>query len=797
MNPSEGDVLQWFERSLDQPVGARRAWLDAQALPAWLLTRVVRLLETEATVGDFLEQPAATPEPDGFPQLGERVGPFRLVDRIDSGGMGVVYLAARADDAYEQQVAVKLIRPLHLGANATFRNQLIARFENERALLARLNHPNIARILDGGSTASGIPWLAMEYVDGTSLIDHCDRNALDLAARLRLFRKVCDGVQEAHRHLIVHRDLKPENILVGTDGEPRLLDFGIARTLEEGPDGATSLTSLTAMTPAYASPEQVRRQPTTTRSDVYSLGVMLYQLLAGMRPYELAGLSPAEAERTVCETQPPPLRVATDRAVLDDADRRRRLAKIDGDLERIVAKAMHKDIDRRYGSAQELAWDVQRWLDGKPVLAHPDSAAYRIGKFVRRHRAGTALAAIALLAILGAAGIAAWQARQAARAADDMRQVNAFLLDVLSMSDPFDAGSELTLSQALDGAAERIDEHFPDRPDLSAEVRFGIGYSMLSRYRLEQAQVQLERALDESTRVFGRGDVRTIRVIEGMAGLRQEQGRIDDAEALFKEGISLAERNGLRRDAIYLYMLNNLGMLYMNQDRYPEADAMLQRTLDTWNAAHDTGGASSDHANLLNNLAQVAHERKDHARADRLYREAQAELESLFPGGNPDLAIALGNRGLLAEEQGRPAEALALYRQSLAMRERVFRGDHPMLVVGLANVARLSAATGDAAQALQAGERAAAMADRVYTEPGGRHASVLGSLAEARLANGDTAGAGESWLRAQALLARVASPPPSVESYLARVRATLCAEPGAPAAACAGAAPRPSAADTR
>jgi len=783
----EAQVLAWFERALDRPVADRRDWIEAQDLPDWLRLRVLRLLDAESGVGDFLEQPPAQPEPDGFPQLGERVGNYQLLERIDSGGMGVVYLARRADEAYQQQVAVKLIRPLHLGANAAFRAQLVARFENERALLARLAHPNIARILDGGTTVSGLPWLAMEYVEGLSLVDYCERHALDVDARLRLLRKVCDGVQEAHRHLIVHRDLKPENILVGADGEPRLLDFGIARMLDAPEDGSAShaLTSLTAMTPAYASPEQVRRQPTTTRSDVYSLGVLLYQVLTGVRPYELAGLSPAEAERTICETRPQPLRVAADRAPLDDAVRQRRLAKLDDDLERIVAKAMHKDVERRYGSAQELADDLQRRLDGRPVRAHPDSPMYRFGKFIGRHRVGATLASLALLAILGATGVALWQARQARQAADDMRRVNGFLLDVLSMGDPFEGSGELTLSQALDGAAERIDEHFPDRPDLSADVRFGIGYSMVSRYRLDQAERQLERAHADSERVFGRDDLRTIRVVEALAGLRHEQGRIGEAEALYRDGIARVERAGLQDDDIHLYLVNNLGMLYMTQDRYDEADAWLQRALAIFRESHATDTPDADHAKLVSNLAQVVHDRRDYPRADGLYREAQAELEVLYPDGNGDLAIVLGNRGLMAEEQGDKAGALDLFLRSLAMREHVFKGDNPSVVTALVHVARLTADTGDAATALPIAERAVAMADRVYTEPNARHATAHATLAQVRAGAGDLAGAGESLQRARTLLARVEDPPSSVREKVEQVAAALCARPGAPSAACA------------
>lgn len=785
MERSEGEVLTWFERALDQPPPRRRPWLAAQSLPEWLHARVLRLLDADDAAGGFLEQPVAAPDPEGFPRPGERLGSYELLQRIDSGGMGVVHLARRADDAYEQLVALKLIRPLHLGASTEFQRQLVARFENERALLARLSHPNIARILDGGSTASGIPWLAMEYIEGASLVEHCDHGGLDVAARLRLFRKVCEGVQEAHRHLIVHRDLKPENILVDAAGEPKLLDFGIARMLDADGGGLPALTSLTAMTPAYASPEQVRRQPPTTRSDVYSLGVLLYQLLTGIRPYELAGLSPAEAERTVCETRPLPLRIAVGRAPLDDAVRERRRAQFGSDLERIVARAMHKEADRRYGSAQELSDDIGRWLQGRPVLAHPDSAGYRLRRFVGRHRIGTALAACAAVAVAAAGGIAAWQAREAARAAEDMRQVNAFLMDVLSMSDPYNSGGELTLSQALDTAAERIDTHFGGRPDLSADVRFGIGYSMLSRYRLEQAEAQLQRALAESEAVFGHDDVRTLRVIEGLAGLRHEQGRIEEAIALYRDGIDRSARAGLQADPVHLYLLNNLGMLYMTQDRYAEADAMLLHTLQAWQAWHDSGEPGVDHANLLSNLAQVAHEKGEYARSDALYRQAQAELESLFPGGSPDLAIALGNRGQLAEDMGDPIAALALYRQSLAMRERMFQGDHPSLVVGLGNAARLAAAAGETGFALDAAQRGADMADRVYARPSARHASAWATVAETRLAAGDLDGAERALERARALLAAVEDPPASVPRYVGGIAARLCVALGAPATDCA------------
>lgn len=780
---TEGAVLDWFERALEQPVEQRATWLAAQGLPDALRLRVQRLLQTESSLGGFLEDGASAPEPEGFPAIGEQVGNYQLLSRLDGGGMGVVYRARRADGSYQQDVAVKLIRPLHLMAAPEFRRQMLARFEQERILLARLEHPNIARILDGGRTASGLPWLAMEFVDGVPLTDYCERHALDLHARLQLFLKVCAGVQEAHSHLVVHRDLKPDNILVTRDGQPKLLDFGIARTLGDDAGGDPGATQLTAMTPAYASPEHVRRQPLTTASDVYSLGVLLYQLIAGERPYRLDGLSPAEAERAICDGDPASLRSVLQRSARDDPARSARAVQLTDDLQHVVAKAMHKEAARRYPTAQSLAADIERWLQGRPVLAHPDSAGYRLGKFVGRHRLGVAAAAIALFAVVGTAGLALWQAREARQAAADMGEMNAFLLEVLQTSDPFDADRELTLSEALDAAAGSIDTRFADRPDLSAGIRFGVGYSMLSRYRLEQADRQLARALVESRAAFGDDDIRTLRVADAIAYLRQEQDRGKEAEAGFREVIAGIERNRLTNDPLYGSTLGNLGNLYLVREDYPQADAWLQRSL-AWYEAHPDAPAN-DRANALSNLAHAVHGLEDLPRADALYARAQAAMQSLYPDGNPDQAVLLNNRALLAEDRGDKPAALALHRQSLAMRRKVFSNSHPMVLTALANVARLTLETGAAADALPLATEAAALADRVFADaPNGRHASIQATLAEAKLANGDVAGAAAALQRADALLAMVKEAGPSYGQYLQRVRTALCVRADAPAGAC-------------
>lgn len=779
----ESQILQWYERTLDQEPAERRAWLDAQALPEWLMTRVLRLLDTESSLGGFLEEPLAMPGPADFPRIGERVGSYELLRRIDSGGMGVVYLARRADDAYQQQVAIKLIRPLHLGMGGGFREQIIHRFERERAVLARLRHANIARILDGGSTTAGIPWLAMDYVEGMSLLDYADAHALDGPARLALFRKVCDGVQEAHRHLIVHRDLKPDNILVDSDGEPKLLDFGIAHVLDDDSLRESPLTPLTAMTPAYASPEQVRREPLTTSSDVYSLGVVLYQLLTGNLPYAIDGMTSAQAELTMDKTNVPSLREALSAAPLDALQKKLRFRQLSPDLDLIVAKAMLRDPTSRYLSAQELGADIQRFLDGEPVLAHPDAALYRFGKFVRRHRAGSLATTLALVSILGATSIALWQGQEARKAAADTKQINAFLLDVLKMSDPFDAGAEPTLGQALDNAVTDINERFAGRPDLASEIRFGIGYSMLGRYQLQAAEQQLLQALAESQEAFGNNDTRTLRVQEAIAFLRQEQGRHEEAIRGFTDVATRMELERRIDDPLYPTALANLGNLYLAREDYAEADHWLRRA-DAQARRMGDAFPAIDAATIISNLAQAAHGLQDLAQAEVLYRDAQQRFETLQPEGAPDLAILLNNRALLAEETGDPLTALALHRSSLAIRRQAFKADHPMVMNALVNVAQLSIDHGDPVEALHLAEEAAGIADRTYTSPVGRHATTHATLALARLANNDTEGAVTALHRAEELFAQVVGPSPLVQQYMRKVQVILCQQSRRPADSC-------------
>nr|MBA3608102.1 serine/threonine protein kinase [Chthoniobacterales bacterium] len=333
-------------------------------------------------------------------------GSYRIVREIGRGGLGKVYLAERADDAYRKEVAIKLIR------RGLDTEDILSRFRNERQILAQLDHPNIARLIDGGTTADGLPYFVMEYVPGRTLLEFCDAQQLDNNARLQLFRQVCAAVSYAHQNLVIHRDLKPSNILVTEDGGPKLLDFGIAKLLTSDEEAQTqTIPGQRVMTPEYASPEQVKGGRVTTSSDVYSLGVVLYELLTGQKPYRLTSRSAEEIARAITEQVPERPSTVTSHETGSSGRRENRALR--GDLDRIVLMALRKEPERRYSSAAALADDIERHLTGRPVVAHQDTVSYRASKFVRRHKVGVFATALILLAILAGMTGTLWQSRQA------------------------------------------------------------------------------------------------------------------------------------------------------------------------------------------------------------------------------------------------------------------------------------------------------------------------------------------------------------------------------------------------
>jgi serine/threonine protein kinase len=371
-----------------------------------LLTEIRSLLSSHANLGDFLLEPLVA-QPSDEVLTGHRFGAYEIREVIGEGGMGVVYRAVRAAD-FEKQVAIKVVKR---GMDTSF---LLQRFRQERQILARFDHPNIADVLDGGATTDGRPYFVMEYVEGRSITEYCEQRRLAIVCRLRMFRQVCSAVQYAHQNLVVHRDIKPSNILVTNSGIPKLLDFGIAKLLEPAAD--SSIASQRPMTPECASPEQVRGEPVTTASDVYSLGVLLYNLISGEPPYRFVTRSAEEIIRVVCEADP---------------NKPSAVRPVSRELDNIVLKAMHKNPARRYVSAEQLSEDIERHLTGQPVQAHPDTFAYRASKFLMRHRAllsaGAAVAATLIIAL----GLAVREAAIATNRFNDLRSLaNSLIFEI-------------------------------------------------------------------------------------------------------------------------------------------------------------------------------------------------------------------------------------------------------------------------------------------------------------------------------------------------------------------------------
>jgi tetratricopeptide (TPR) repeat protein len=410
------------------PVKREEFLLQACGGDTGLLNDVRSLLDCESQAEGFFEQAIGEVAASISDQPNEdrRIGPYRIIRRLGQGGMGAVYLAIRDDDHYSKQVALKLVRQ---GMDTPW---LLERFRYERQILATLEHPHIARMLDGGATNEGLPYIVMEYVEGQPISTYVLTNALDVSARLRLFRDVCRAVEYAHRKLVIHRDLKPANILVATDGTPRLLDFGTAKLLNpEFEDAQRTQTGAQMLTPDYASPEQLRGEPVTTASDVYSLGIILYELLTGRRPFDTGGRASIALEHAITGTEILPPSVSAAR----EPKLRKTLA---GDLDNIVMMAIRKEPERRYGSVEQFSEDLRRYLDGLPIRARADTVSYRTRKFLQRNRVGVGAAAAAMIAVLSGAGVAVWQAHEAGIAADraqrrfdEVRALsNTFLFDV-------------------------------------------------------------------------------------------------------------------------------------------------------------------------------------------------------------------------------------------------------------------------------------------------------------------------------------------------------------------------------
>jgi len=769
-------VKALYDEALEIAPADREVWLETACEgDADLRTEVERLLAVSEQAGAFFETFGRAIHDDAelAMPLPERVGPWRVVREVGRGGMGQVLLAERDDGLFDQRVAVKLVHP-GLGVS------LLSRFRAERRILAGLDHPGIARLIDGGVSEDGRPYLVMEYVEGEPITRYADRKRLSIDDRLKLAVQVCEAVAFAHRHLVVHRDIKPSNVLVAeTDNGPRvkLLDFGIAKLLDAEPGLTLTDAEGRVMTPEYAAPEQVRGEAVTTATDVYALGVLLYELLTGTRPYQLESRVRQAVELAILEATPTePSTAVTGAAAEARAMEPTRLKRrLRGDLDQIVLKALRKSPDRRYEGAAALAADVGRHLEGLPVEARPESVGYRVGRFVRRHRVGVAAAAVTLLAIVGGAGVALWQAaeadRQRVRAeaeAQTSTRVTDLLMEVFNAGDPYRAqGDTLNAYEILDQGLPLVDS-LHDEPEVQARLLHTLGtvYAGLGSY--EQAIALLRRALsipgelaeaapEQHAQMLGSlgfalfksGDnpsalatlqsardgheaagmpdtIQYATVLNHLCFVQHELSDYEASEAACRRAIELDEAVGTSPN-ITVGRYTNLALALEGQGEFQGAADVLQRAL----AIQDGLAAPNliERAFVEGSLARILASLGKTDEAEPIARMGLRRMQEVLDARHDNVAIMWVNLGRVHEAAGSYNEALAAYQTALDIQRETIGADHPLAITTLNNVGVTHARAGRLGRAVPLLREALERRRRVQGEDHAEVAVGLGNLA--------------------------------------------------------------------
>jgi len=709
--------------------------------------------------------PGSTPN-----RVGETVGSYELTRALGEGGMGLVYLARRTDEVHGSEVAVKVL------SGGAVDGQAAERFRAERRILAELNHPGIARLLDGGTTPDGVPYLVMEYIDGKPIDEYCEVAASSTRAKVELLRMVCDAVQFAHGRLVVHRDLKPSNILVDDSGTPKLLDFGIAKLIDQDLDAGLTRTGFRPMTPRYASPEQVRGEAITISTDVYALGVLLYELLTGVLPYPEAASATRALEDAILGHTPTAPSIAITQGnstkATEDGKRTALSRGLRGDLDTIVLKALHKDPTRRYASVEQLSDDLGRYLSALPVRARPDTLGYRTSKFVQRNRGGVLSGTLALMAITALAISNAVQSIQvrkerdaAAASARESEQVVQFLSSVFEVSDPSESrGQEVTARELLDRGAERIKTELADQPIIQSRLLETLG-SVYTALGLKTGAIPFfEDALAAvDTLGSAASGARTERM-ETLAVYLIDVDQLDRAEALLHETLAAREASADHADARVpaLYALGRIHHLRRQFDSagiyFDQVEQMIRSTTpldsvrlgsvltgkglaDVDKGAYDSarehltealairlaalGSPHPDIGQAYTNLGYLNNRVNRYAAADSAYAAALEVQRALLEPRHPDIATTLNNRASNLKLQGKPVEAEVLQREALDIYIERYGPESGLAARGMNNLANLRHDQGDLQGALALHERSLAIRREVY---GPTHDEVAGSL---------------------------------------------------------------------
>jgi eukaryotic-like serine/threonine-protein kinase len=587
---------------------------------------------------------------------GQRLGRYRVLSVIGRGGMGLVYLAERADGKFEQQVALKVLQ------NGSGQPLVAEQLQRECRILASLEHPNIARVLDADVTETGLPYFVMEYVDGQPIDRYCDDHKLSVRDRLRVFLPVCDAVHVAHQKLIVHRDLKPDNILVTRQGIPKLLDFGIAKVLSEVPVSPQN-TETRIMTPEYASPEQARGEPVTTGTDVYLLGGVLYKLLTGKTPQQLADRSPLAMARAICEEE-----------VRKPSELRRELA---GDVEHILLMALRKEPQHRYRSVDQFGSDIRNLLDQKPIIARADTLWYRSSKYFRRHLVAVSTTA-AIVAVLGIfAVLQTIQLRQTRRERDRANRITGFMSSMFKVSDPSEArGNSVTAREILDKASSQIESGLAKDPETQAQMMHVMGGVYLNLGLYPRGESLMSRAVDIRRRLLGPEHPDTLQSMSELGKILGVESRWSEEEKLDREVLEIRRRLlGPQNPATSEAMLN-LARCLNAEGRYPEAAKLQREALESLRRVF--GPADPETLNAMRVLSRILADAGEYPEAERLNRELLDLRRRLQGPDHPDTVMTLSNLGWVLCREGRFTEAESFLREAVVSGRRVLGPEHPI-----------------------------------------------------------------------------------------------------------------------
>ncbi len=706
-------VESLFDRAVQLPPDRREQFLaDSCSDDNELCAYVISLLQIdgagandlENTIVDALQSAISSAVERKEEMQGALLGPYRIVSTLGSGGMGVVYLAERADEQYQQQVAIKL------GRHRLVDHSAEQRLRDERQILANLDHPNIARLLDGGTADDGTPYIVMEYIDGVRIDTYCDRNRLGVDARLELFHTICSSIHYAHQNLVVHRDIKPSNILVTDEGVPKLLDFGIAKLVDAQGTATDGLTreGTVMMTPENAAPEQVLGNPITTATDTYALGLLLYSLLTGMPAYSLKDKPAAEMARIICQQKPeaPSVRIArliararqqkceieierAERIGQDRGSSTDRLARrLRGDIDTIVLNALRKEPERRYRSVNQFAEDIRLYRESLPIVARADSWNYRAGKFVRRHYAGVATSGLVVSLLVAFAVVTTIQNQRIAAERDLAREVSTFLEQIFESPDPQRArGAEVTAKEILDAGAERIYRELAEQPEVRSTLMATMGRVYMNLGDYEPSAEMLEGSLKERRKMYGDRHESVAESKNELARTLTMQADYARAESLLEEALEF-NRSQLNTDPLPVAAnLFNLAEVYLNTGKLDEAVKFARDSITIFSDFEESNAI--DLANAKSLLARSYQMKGDLVATETHLREAIDIVRRYGGPDHPLMAYYLQNLGALLQSKGEIDAAEDTLEQAIDVTRRVLGEKHDHLATTLVNQANL------------------------------------------------------------------------------------------------------------